>query len=911
MSLKLPNTEQILKTMKTYIPLLIGSSILCLFSAYIIDIWKNSFLYTIFASVRSGSWAIDVLILFYILFYILYFVRTYHKALCHPCKIYAYTIAIAVVYTFYKYIVCIDWQYVSFSFSKIKYLDSFYIPLITSVIIYIIIRCNRYFNLKKQPVTTERDQTNEPIGFIDDMPGEVDDEDLYNRKPFAEILARNLLKPNLPETSQNSNDKKNTNEAFALGIVGEWGAGKTRFLKMIKSNLTPEAVCMDFRPWLCKDENDLTNEYFTLLKNEIAVYNPEIVSPLDNYIKTLLDVTENSFFSGLKSFLFSEKSDSILSYYNQVKEALEKTHKTFVICIDDLDRLNAGEICSVLRIIRNTSNFPNLKFIVTYDKNYIIETLKDELCTPAEYLNKIFNAEVYLPSFDNEILIKELIKRIIALPISQKQIIEEYFESDHNKCELFAMALKNMRGVKRFENSVRQALSALMLEVKDGGFDIISLLWLELLKHHSIQLYITLRDYPDTLLETEENSSYYSIRKNIFQPIKKQREKSNLEQITRSLGKNTKSEKEMEPEYCSVSQITQKNEQHFDELSFSILEQLIKNDDHRRAHISSILHFHHYFSYGTQTSYIPYQEFVEAIRGDKTIEILDGWIKETKQKTIWYNLTQFQYKNELTIKEKLKVICCYLEAYSRNFGVYRIKDDADYLVKNLFGFMTSSAEFWTGENNNPEAFEFFRLPEMSLVKIYILISTLPSVQEESSRKEICSIITRHINTYLKEHPEENAISDTTVMICYAMRLLQEYLKTKMQIGKWQKRIKKMILDNRQPWLIKSLYRTKGEPTEIMLDRYFLTVIFGTKGDFINFLKEMPQRKNDIFLRNYRNFVNTTFEDKNNKDTYYSVQSFPDLETDKIEIKYDFPPFPKDISFSTIDEKQRYEAKHHH
>ncbi len=347
MLLKSRNTEQILKTMKTYIPLSIGVSILCLFSAYIIDIWKNSFLYTIFASVRSGSWAIDLLIFSYIFFYILYLVRTYHKALIHPYKIYAYTIAIAVVYAFYKYIVCIDWQYVSFSFSKIKYLDSLYIPLITSAIIGIVICYNRYFNLKKQSVTTGQDQTNEPIGFIDDIPGEANDEDLYNRKPFAEILARNLLKSSLPETSQNSNDKKNMNEAFALGIVGEWGAGKTRFLKMIKSNLIPEAVCLDFRPWLCKDENDLTNEYFTLLKNEIAAYNPEIVSPIDNYIKTLLNVTENSFFSGLKSFLFSEKSDSILSHYNQVKKALEKTHKIFVICIDDLDRLNAGEICSV------------------------------------------------------------------------------------------------------------------------------------------------------------------------------------------------------------------------------------------------------------------------------------------------------------------------------------------------------------------------------------------------------------------------------------------------------------------------------------------------------------------------------------------------------------------------------------
>ena len=42
-----------------------------------------------------------------------------------------------------------------------------------------------------------------------------------------------------------------------------------------------------------------------------------------------------------------------------------------------MDRLTKSEIYEVIRLIRNTANFPYLKFIVACDRKYIIEQLKE------------------------------------------------------------------------------------------------------------------------------------------------------------------------------------------------------------------------------------------------------------------------------------------------------------------------------------------------------------------------------------------------------------------------------------------------------------------------------------------------------------------------------------------------------
>ena len=40
-------------------------------------------------------------------------------------------------------------------------------------------------------------------------------------------------------------------ESFALGIAGNWGSGKTTFLRQLKSELEKTFVVLEFDPWIC------------------------------------------------------------------------------------------------------------------------------------------------------------------------------------------------------------------------------------------------------------------------------------------------------------------------------------------------------------------------------------------------------------------------------------------------------------------------------------------------------------------------------------------------------------------------------------------------------------------------------------------------------------------------------------
>ena len=54
------------------------------------------------------------------------------------------------------------------------------------------------------------------------------DEDILNRKNFANYLAINI---------QNYLNKKDVNNCLTIGLIGEWGSGKTSILNMTEEFL--------------------------------------------------------------------------------------------------------------------------------------------------------------------------------------------------------------------------------------------------------------------------------------------------------------------------------------------------------------------------------------------------------------------------------------------------------------------------------------------------------------------------------------------------------------------------------------------------------------------------------------------------------------------------------------------------
>ncbi len=176
----------------------------------------------------------------------------------------------------------------------------------------------------------------------------------------------------------------NSTDSYAIVIYGSWGTGKTTFLNHIKSRLeeTNENVVV-FNPWNSQTPQQVVADFFAALVGCLSQYDSTLARPIVRYSEMLetVDVPKPL---GYMSSLLSSHDDSLSELKNRIVESLKRIQIPIYVLIDDLDRMNKEEVFAVIRLIRNTANFPYLKFVVVCDYDYI-EKLLD-----IKYLEKIF-----------------------------------------------------------------------------------------------------------------------------------------------------------------------------------------------------------------------------------------------------------------------------------------------------------------------------------------------------------------------------------------------------------------------------------------------------------------------------------------------------------------------------------------
>lgn len=84
------------------------------------------------------------------------------------------------------------------------------------------------------------------------------------------------------------------------------------------------------------------------------------------------------------------RNDSTLkSTHDLIKEELMNIDRPVIITIDDVDRLQSKELMMVLKIIRDTADFPNVFYIVAADNLHLRRMLNNMNIDDAEtYLKK-------------------------------------------------------------------------------------------------------------------------------------------------------------------------------------------------------------------------------------------------------------------------------------------------------------------------------------------------------------------------------------------------------------------------------------------------------------------------------------------------------------------------------------------
>lgn len=350
-------------------------------------------------------------------------------------------------------------------------------------------------------------------GFECDAPIETSEEDMLGRNGFACTLARRLLKT------------QSNHQSFAVGILSPWGYGKTSFLNLIKDELKRyKAICIDFSPWSYGKENDLIREFFTEMGKELRRYADTLPRDMMKYARILEKSESTSWLSMLLSL--GNTAYSLEQQGNLLKLSLQKIDRPIIVFIDDLDRLGGNEAMEVLKLIRNVANFPGLKFVAAYDRAYWVEAIKKQDVESANgYLEKIFQVEYTLPTFEREKLIKylkeecnkfirevdkEALKKILNPKISPESIAVE--------------ELVTLRDVKRYINSFQNSykklignvvlrdlmnLEILRLKYKPV-YDLLSQQWKQVLRYTdgTLKLYKTNKNKKENIVEYLNMPSY-------------------------------------------------------------------------------------------------------------------------------------------------------------------------------------------------------------------------------------------------------------------------------------------------------------------------------------------------------------------------------------------------------------------
>jgi predicted KAP-like P-loop ATPase len=292
---------------------------------------------------------------------------------------------------------------------------------------------------------------NDKHGFSSDRPIKKMDEDLLGRSGFSQDLAKAIA-------------GWHGNDSLVVALHGDWGAGKSSIKNMAINELNkinkhkPDII--EFSPWEWAAQDKITSSFFQEISLTIGLKDKsaegkklaKLLKKYGRYLNTGEIIT-----SGLASALpilfvlatffgiggnFSDEawikntSTALLSLFavwgiwlawgkklinqlagnteasskeeeltlSQLRQALtdllKNRDKSVIIVLDDLDRLNANQLQMVFQLVKANTEFPNVVFVLLFQRDLVEEKLTDGKQTGRDYLEKIIQVPFDIPKIE-------------------------------------------------------------------------------------------------------------------------------------------------------------------------------------------------------------------------------------------------------------------------------------------------------------------------------------------------------------------------------------------------------------------------------------------------------------------------------------------------------------------------------
>lgn len=471
--------------------------------------------------------------------------------------------------------------------------------------------------LKKYPIPSpKRDKHPTTSPLYSDQPTS---EDKYGRDTSAGILVEKIF--------STFNASQADKGSFVININEAYGFGKTSFLQILTKHLQTQQrpyLYIDYRPWLCENEQAIVKEFFTLLGSNLK--DTGLNDDINQYMILLLNESSQlaPWWARIPLALFAKniKSYSLKETHDRIKASLQHIDRPIIVTIDDVDRLQEKELTAVLKLIRDTADFPNIFYVVAADNAHLEMMLsRMGIQHPDIYLKKFFNLDFLLPAHETIQMSQLITKLQIIFPTYgyNAQETQEYISRIRN-IRLIAKAFDNMRDVVRFLNAYTMSLDVFVANNTLASINPFDLFCLTLVKHLRTDVYKKLRDRNDEYLHVVPvgTDKCYQILDSIN--ISKIREEKEALAVVRGMAddyksrqqkKKKKEEDNEEPKEPSLTETLEMSLVTHDDVVIMLLGIMFnKRNAVDSRNISRCNSFYLYFSGKTESTRLAYSESV-------------------------------------------------------------------------------------------------------------------------------------------------------------------------------------------------------------------------------------------------------------------------------------------------------------
>jgi predicted KAP-like P-loop ATPase len=329
--------------------------------------------------------------------------------------------------------------------------------------------------------------------------------DAFGYAPFAQRIADAVSKTPSPQ-------------GLVMAIHGPWGSGKSTLLNFVKYYLAQlskdvQPIVIEFNPWWFDSREHLAIQFLSQFRAKLP-HESEVLRTIGDkmaeYGNAIGAVIAGTYGIpwldrpiGFVLKFLKKKPKDVPTLKAEISKGLANAGQRFVFVVDDIDRLAPDEIRELFKVIKALADFPNVIYLLSFDRKVVAEALHTSLGIEGEaYLEKIVQAPFSLPAVDRlrlrQKLFSELDRILEAFPLrnfDQTYWGNVYFGGlDHY--------VGKPRDIVRVANTLSVTYPAVAGEVNPTDF-----VALEFLRVFEPEVYGVIRDHRDMFVGHSDRGS--------------------------------------------------------------------------------------------------------------------------------------------------------------------------------------------------------------------------------------------------------------------------------------------------------------------------------------------------------------------------------------------------------------------